>query len=78
MDDTTPLDDLPPSSKFVYRMLEIEGALTQVELLEETMLPRPTAQIAIDRLVDADLVDSRWNDTDARERIYELEVDDVE
>lgn len=77
MDDTTLLD-LPPSAKFIYRVLEYEGELTQGELLEKTMLPRPTARIAIGRLVDADLVESRWNDADARERIYELEVDDDE
>lgn len=64
------LEDLPPSAKFVYKVLQYEGPLTQSELVDETHLPQVTVRSAIDRLEDAGLVDNNYDLTDARKKVY--------
>ena len=66
----TPLDGLPPSAKFVYTVLDYEDELTQPELADATHLPTRTVRYALDRLIGADLVESRPVVGDARRKRY--------
>ncbi len=66
--------ELPPSAKLVAKVLEYDGPLTQRELAEETLLPTRTVRYALTRLEKADVVASRVSFTDARKRIYSLDI----
>ncbi|MEE6208548.1 helix-turn-helix domain-containing protein [Salarchaeum sp. III] len=66
--------DLPPSAKLVAMVLEYEDTLTQSEIADETLLPARTVRYALTRLEDEGLVDSRFSFTDARKRLYSLDV----
>jgi transcription initiation factor IIE alpha subunit len=66
------LRELPPSAKLVAKVLETEAPLSQGELVEESLLPDRTVRYALNRLQDADLVDCRYNLTDARKQVYYL------
>ena len=66
--------DLPPSAKLVAKVLEYNDTLTQSELADETLLPPRTVRYALNRLEDADVVESRFSFTDARKRLYTLDV----
>jgi len=66
------LRELPPSAKLVAKVLETEAPLSQGQLVEESLLPDRTVRYALNRLDDADLVDSRYSLTDARKQVYFL------
>jgi len=66
--------DLPPSAKLVAKVLEYEDTLTQSEIADETLLPARTVRYALTRLEDEGLVESRFSFTDARKRLYNLDV----
>lgn len=66
------LEDLPPSAKLVFKVLEYEGELRREELLEETLLPEVTLREAIRRLEEAGVVEDRYAHGDARKRVYSL------
>ncbi|WP_254543695.1 MarR family transcriptional regulator [Halomarina pelagica] len=68
--------DLPPSAKLVAKVLEYDGPLTQREIAEATLLPTRTVRYALTRLETVDAVASRVSFTDARKRIYSLELSD--
>lgn len=67
--------DLPPSAKLVAKVLEYNGGLTQQQLSDETLLPARTVRYALTRLEEVDVVDSRFSFTDARKRIYTLQIE---
>jgi DNA-binding MarR family transcriptional regulator len=67
--------ELPPSAKLVAKVLEYNGRLTQGQLASETMLPSRTVRYALTRLEEVDAVESRFSFTDARKRVYALDVD---
>ncbi|MFC6862206.1 MarR family transcriptional regulator [Halomicroarcula sp. GCM10025817] len=67
--------DLPPSAKLVAKVLEYNDTLTQSQLADETLLPPRTVRYALNRLEDADVVDSRFSFADARKRIYSLRIE---
>jgi DNA-binding MarR family transcriptional regulator len=67
--------EMPPSAKLVAKALEYNGQLTQSGLAEETLLPARTVRYAISRLEDANVVESRFSFTDARKRVYSLDVE---
>lgn len=69
------VDDLPPSAKLVAKVLEHEDTLTQSELAEETLLSPRTVRYAVDRLEDVDAVESRISFSDARKRLYTLNLE---
>ena len=71
-DYTERLRELPPSAKLVAKVLEIDGPLPQGRLAEESLLPDRTVRYALNRLEDADLVESRYSFTDARKQVYSL------
>ena len=68
------LQDLPPSAKLVVKVLEYNDELTQNQLAEETRLPSRTVRHALSRLQDGNFVDERISFTDARKRLYTLNL----
>lgn len=72
--DWEAIADLPPSAKLVAKVLDYEDTLSQTELAEETLLPPRTVRYAVSELEDAGVVESRFSFTDARKRLYTLEI----
>jgi DNA-binding MarR family transcriptional regulator len=66
--------DLPPSAKLVAKVLEYNDTLTQSQLAEETLLPARTVRYALNRLEERDVVASRFSFSDARKRLYTLDI----
>ena len=69
------VQELPPSAKLVAKVLEYDGALTQSQLAEETLLPARTVRYALGRLEDVGVVESRFSFNDARKRVYTLTIE---
>ncbi|WP_338727958.1 helix-turn-helix domain-containing protein [Haladaptatus sp. DJG-WS-42] len=67
--------ELPPSAKLVAKILDYNDTLTQSELVEETLLPPRTVRYALNRLEEAGAVSSRFSFTDARKRLYSLDLE---
>ncbi|MFW6017275.1 MAG: MarR family transcriptional regulator [Halapricum sp.] len=67
--------ELPPSAKLVAKALEYNGQLTQNQLAQETLLPGRTVRYALNRLEEVDVVDARFSFTDARKRVYTLQIE---
>ncbi|MEF8882104.1 MAG: helix-turn-helix domain-containing protein [Halapricum sp.] len=67
--------ELPPSAKLVAKALEYNEQLTQSQLAEETLLPGRTVRYALNRLEDVGVVDARFSFTDARKRVYSLQIE---
>jgi len=70
--DQESLDDLPPSAKLVFKVLEYNGTLTQKGIVEESMLSARTVRYALERLESIGVVDEDVYFADARQNIYEL------
>ena len=70
--DEEGLDDLPPSAKLVFKVLEYNGTLTQKGIVEESMLSARTVRYALERLEAIGVVDEDVYFADARQNIYEL------
>ncbi len=66
------LDDLPPSAKLVFKVLEYNGPLTQKGIVEESMLSARTVRYALERLEDIEVVDEDVYFADARQNLYQL------
>ncbi|WP_247004901.1 MarR family transcriptional regulator [Halosolutus gelatinilyticus] len=64
------IEELPPSSKLVYKVLEYEGSLTQEEIAAESRLCSRTVRYALGKLEGRGLVDSRVSLDDARQSKY--------
>jgi len=67
--------ELPPSAKLVAKVLEYNDQLTQSQLAEETLLPGRTVRYALSRLEEVGVVDARFSFTDARKRVYTLQIE---
>jgi len=72
------LEDLPPSAKLVYKILEYDGPLTQKGIAEEAMLAPRTVRYALDRLEGESLVEEDIHFADARQSLYSLAPDACE
>jgi len=74
------LEDLPPSAKLVYKVLEYDGPKTQKGIVEESMLSARTVRYALERLQNRDVVDEDIYFADARQSLYKLSaaVEDAE
>ena len=75
------LSELPPSAKLVYKVLEYDAPLTQLQLMERTRLTKRTTRHAISILADANVVAEEVYPPDARMRQYRPigeEIDDTE
>ncbi|PSP56370.1 ArsR family transcriptional regulator [Halobacteriales archaeon QS_1_67_19] len=68
------IDDLPPSAKLVFKVLEYKGALTQKQIVEESMLSARTVRYALERLEELDVVTEDVYFADARQSLYEIDV----
>jgi len=71
-DDADGLDDLPPSAKLVFKVLEYDGPLTQKGIVEESMLSARTVRYALERLERIGVVDEDVYFADARQNLYRL------
>ena len=56
----------------MYKVLEVEGKLTQSGLADETLLPKRTIRHALTQLKTADLVKEDIYIPDARKKVYQL------
>lgn len=66
------LEDLPPSAKLVYKVLEYEGPMTQKKLVEQSLLSARTVRYALTRLEETNVVEEQFHFADARQKLYEL------
>lgn len=66
------LDDLPPSAKLVFKVLEYNGSLTQKGIVQESMLSARTVRYALERLEGIGVVDEDVYFADARQNLYQL------
>ena len=69
-----PIEDVPPSAKLVYKVLEYNGGLTQKEIVEKSMLSQRTVRDALSRLREIDVVSEDVYIPDARQNLYTLSV----
>ncbi|AHF99211.1 ArsR family transcriptional regulator [Halostagnicola larsenii XH-48] len=67
--------DLPPSAKLVAKVLEYNETMTQQQIADETLLPARTVRYALNRLDDENVIDSRFSFSDARKRLYTLDIE---
>ncbi len=63
---------MPPSSKLILKTLEYEGALTQKDLVNKTLLPARTVRLALSHLLKKGYVKKKVSIRDARKKIYEI------
>ena len=63
---------MPPSSKLLLKTLEYEGALTQKDLVNKTLLPARTVRLALSHLLKKGYVKKKISIRDARQKIYEI------
>ena len=64
------LTDAPPSAKFVLKLLEFEGPLTQQEMIRESGLSPRTIRNALTFLLQHNLLTKEPNLRDARQDVY--------
>ena len=67
--------DLPPSAKLVAKVLEYNDTMTQQQIADETLLPARTVRYALTRLDEENVIDSRFSFSDARKRLYSLDIE---
>ena len=70
--DEDGLEDLPPSAKLVFKVLEYDGPLTQKQIVEESMLSARTVRYALERLENIGIVDEDIYFADARQNLYSI------
>ena len=68
--------DLPPSAKLVAKVLEYNDTMSQQQLASETLLPERTVRYAVGRLESAGVVETQVAFTDARKRLYRLDIEE--
>ncbi|HEY9246506.1 MAG TPA: helix-turn-helix domain-containing protein [Candidatus Methanoperedens sp.] len=66
------IEDLPPSAKLVFKILEQNGLLTQKQIMRESYLPPRTVRYALSRLKENALLEERFYFKDARQSLYGL------
>lgn len=74
MTDREDIEDLPPSAKLVYKVLEYNGSLTQKDIVARSMLSQRTVRDALTRLQEVGAVNQEVYIPDARQNLYELAV----
>lgn len=72
-----PIEDVPPSAKLVFKVLEYNGGLTQKEIVERSMLSQRTVRDALVRLREIGVVTEEIYIPDARQSLYELAVEET-
>lgn len=66
------IEDLPPSAKLVFKVLEYNGPMTQKDIVQESMLSARTVRYALERLEDIDIVSEDVYFADARQNLYQI------
>jgi NAD+ kinase len=64
------IEDLPPSAKYILKILQYEKSMTQKELIEESLLPARTVRHALEILLKKGLVKKKPSLRDARQDVY--------
>ncbi len=64
--------ELSPSARFLVKLLELKGGLTQKELVAETGLPGRTVRRAAETLVQQGIIRQNSHPGDARKTVYSL------
>ncbi len=68
--DLRHLEGVPPSAKYIFKLLLTEGEMTQKELIESTGLPNRTVRNALNILNEKGVISKRPHLRDARQSIY--------
>ena len=76
--DGDTIEDLPPSAKLVFKVLEYNGPMTQKGIVEESMLSARTVRYALERLEEIDIVEEDVYFADARQNLYEIVPEEAE
>ena len=71
--DLSNLQGVPPSAKYIFKLLLTEGEMTQKELIESTGLPNRTVRNALNILKGKGVINQRPHLRDARQSIYYVE-----
>ena len=71
--DLRSLERVPPSAKYIFKLLLTEGEMTQKELIESTGLPNRTVRNALSILKEKGVINQRPHLRDARQSIYFVE-----
>jgi DNA-binding MarR family transcriptional regulator len=69
------IDELPPSAKLVFKVLEYNRQMTQKEIAEETRLSVRTVRYALNRLTEEGIVEQVPCLSDGRQTLYDLNED---
>jgi DNA-binding MarR family transcriptional regulator len=69
------IDELPPSAKLVFKVLEYNHQMTQKEIADETRLSVRTVRYALNRLTEKGLVEQVPCLSDGRQTLYDLSDD---
>lgn len=64
------LTQLSPSTKLVLKILQLNGWMTQREIIRETTLPPRTVKYAIKRLKEKEIVREKPDLNDMRSKYY--------
>ncbi|MCS3923491.1 hypothetical protein [Methanosalsum natronophilum] len=64
------IENMPPSSKLVYKVLEYKGFLTPKQIATESQLPPRTVRYALSRLKDENFLLEKFCFKDARQSLY--------
>lgn len=64
------LTQLSPSAKLVLKILQLNGWMTQREIIRETTLPPRTVKYAIKRLKEREIVKEKPDLNDMRSKYY--------
>ncbi|KCZ71019.1 hypothetical protein ANME2D_03048 [Candidatus Methanoperedens nitroreducens] len=64
------IENLPPSAKLVFKILEKGRLLTQKDITRESYLPPRTVRYALDRLRKKNMLEEYFYFKDARQSLY--------
>jgi hypothetical protein len=64
------LEDLPPSAKLVFTVIDHEEPLTQKQIAEKSRLSERTTRYALGRLKGVNAINEEMNFMDARQMLY--------
>ncbi len=65
------MNQLPPSSKIVLRILSTEGAMTHKDIVNKSHCAPRTVRYALKKLKERDLIIEKMNLQDMRQIIYQ-------
>ncbi len=71
-EERTNLYSLSPSSKFILYVLKQRGALSQIDILRKTLLPKRTVAYALRKLQENNFVRKYKDKLDKRKSIFEI------